>query len=288
MFCGFFLGLGVLAPGISGSVMAIIMGIYDRLLEIIANPFKNFKKNFFYLLPMVIGGFASLVLFALLFYYLFTAHERETYLLIIGLIVGNLPVVFKKALHDGFKKRYMIGALVACGLAVAIGLLRHALPVDQGAVFLLPDFSYLALCGLAAGAASMIPGLSCTLVLVIMGVFEYLMRTAYEIISDFSRRGLGVAGIVGGCFIIAMVLTSKVARRVFARYPGAAYFAVFGFMCGSLADIGMGLPRSEGSWLVGGGMLAVGLVVSVLFALLGRRFNAAPEAHLLPADSEKE
>ena len=56
MLCGAFLGISVIAPGISGSIMAVMMGIYDDLINIISNPFKNFKKNFFFILPMGIGA----------------------------------------------------------------------------------------------------------------------------------------------------------------------------------------------------------------------------------------
>ena len=61
MLCGAFLGISVIAPRISGSIMAVMMGIYDELITIISNPFKNFKKNVFYLLPMVLGAFVSML-----------------------------------------------------------------------------------------------------------------------------------------------------------------------------------------------------------------------------------
>ena len=62
MLCGAFLGISVIAPGISGSIMAVMMGIYDELISIISNPFKKFKANFTYLLPMGIGALGSILL----------------------------------------------------------------------------------------------------------------------------------------------------------------------------------------------------------------------------------
>ena len=59
ILCGFCLGISVFAPGISGSVMAIILGIYDKLLDIVANPFRNFKKNLKFLFPMGISIISS-------------------------------------------------------------------------------------------------------------------------------------------------------------------------------------------------------------------------------------
>ena len=67
ILCGFCLGISVFAPGISGSVMAIILGIYESLLEIASNPFRDFKKNVKTLLPMGIGAGISFILFIALF-----------------------------------------------------------------------------------------------------------------------------------------------------------------------------------------------------------------------------
>ena len=103
VLCGFCLGISVFAPGISGSIMAIIMGIYDKLLDIVSNPFKNFKKNFVFLLPLGIGAAISLVLFILVFSYLFETYEKAVFMLFIGLIVGNLPMVYKEARKSRFK-----------------------------------------------------------------------------------------------------------------------------------------------------------------------------------------
>lgn len=282
--CGFFLGLSVFAPGVSGSIMAVMMGIYDRLIGIVSNPFKNFKKNFFYLVPMGIGAVMSLVLFVLAFEYLFATYEKATYLLFMGLIAGNLPIVFKNANIGGFKKHYLIGVVAAFGVALGVGFLQASQSgAAAGNIDAAPGFILLAVSGLVAGMASMIPGMSISMILIMLGVYKFLMDTASNLmhLSGSLWDGLKIVAIVGGCFIVGMVAFSQITKYVIDRHHGLAYFSIFGFMCGSLITIYIGLPANDVNfnWFVGAAMLLAGLGISLLFFLLGRKFNVPePEA----------
>ena len=105
MLCGAFLGISVIAPGISGSIMAVMMGIYDDLINIISNPFKGFKKNFMYLLPMGIGAVISMLLLLKALDFLFENFTVPAYLLFMSLIAGSVPSVFEEAKKDTLKKK---------------------------------------------------------------------------------------------------------------------------------------------------------------------------------------
>jgi len=111
VFCGFFLGLSVFAPGISGSVIAIIMGIYHDLIRIVSNPFKQLKANVLFCMPLAIGAAISAVLFVITFKFLFSTYEKATYLLFVGLIAGNLPVIFAEIKKYEFQKSYQAGGI---------------------------------------------------------------------------------------------------------------------------------------------------------------------------------
>jgi putative membrane protein len=263
IFCGFFLGISIFAPGVSGSIMAVMMGIYDRLLDVVSHPFKNIRENIRYLFPMGIGGLISLVLFVLAFSYLFETYEKATYLLFVGLIAGNLPVVFRDANTDGFKPRYALGILAAFALAVTLGVFSARAPAAQGA-----SLVYLGLCGAVAGVASMVPGMSISMTLMLFGVYDYLMRAAKSV-------NLPVIAVTGLCFVCAMVLFSRFTKLIFRRYHHFARFTVFGFMCGALVAIFLRLPPDgEGfHWFVGALMILAGLGISLLFVLLGKKIK---------------
>lgn len=267
VFCGFFLGISVFAPGVSGSVMAVMMGIYDRLLGIVADPFKNIRRNIVYLFPMGIGAVISLVLFVLLFGYLFETYEKATYFLFMGLIAGNIPVIFKDAARDGVKKRHVLAAAAAFGIALAVALVRAGMPAEGGLADLSVNYFYLGLCGAVAGVSSMVPGMSISMILMVLGVYERLLHAARQI-------EIPVILVVGACFALGMVMFSKLTRWVFRRHHCLAYFMVGGFMCGSLVGIYL-LPKSEANfnWLIGAAALAAGLGLSLLFQRLSRKLG---------------
>lgn len=264
ILCGFCLGISIFAPGISGSIMAIIMGIYDKLLDIVSNPFKNFKDNVKYLIPMGIGAFISLILFILAFDYLFETYEKATYMLFIGLIVGNLPVVYKEARKSAFKWYYVLGTVATFAVALAVGILSAG--AEQGQEMLNnTNLLYLGFSGFLAGLTSLVPGMSVSMILIVLGVYDYLIAAAKSL-------DVVVIAVVGIAFVLAMVATSKLIKFVFAKFGGLAHFMVLGFLVGSVSGIFYTLPK-DGSNLAGVIMLVIGLAISLLFVYLGKKVN---------------
>ena len=191
MLCGAFLGISVIAPGVSGSIMAVMLGIYDELITIISNPFKNFKKNVVYLLPMVIGAGASMLLLLKGLRWLFANYEIPAFLLFISLIAGSIPAVFGEAKKAGYKKIYFIGTAIALIFALAIGLMAKndvfdinsaeketesagTVSEENGDDAEIPygrsasDIAYYCLGSGVAGMTSMIPGMSVSIMLMLL------------------------------------------------------------------------------------------------------------------------
>jgi putative membrane protein len=275
IFCGFFLGISVLAPGVSGSIMAVMMGIYGQLLEIMARPFKNLRRNIVFMIPMGIGAALSLLLFILAFSALFEHYERATYLLFVGLIAGNLPTVWQDARKLGFKKHDPAGMAAGFAITVGVGLLSLLQPESQADAARFPLF-YLGLSGFAGGAVALVPGMSISLVLMLFGVYDHLLESARAI-------DIPVILVTGVCFAAGLALASRLIKLVFDRYGRFANYVVFGILCGSLASVCMSLPGKGGvfRWWQGVLMVALGLGVSLLFVLLSKKF--APVAPARPA-----
>ncbi|MCK9480113.1 MAG: DUF368 domain-containing protein [Firmicutes bacterium] len=277
VLCGFFLGLSIFAPGFSGSIIAIVMGIYQDLVRMVSNPFKDFKQNMKFLFPLGIGAAISAVLFVISFKFLFDTYEKATYLLFVGLIAGNLPVILAEVKKCGFQKRYLFGGIAAFGVALLLGVLAagsgHASAAD-GMNVALP---LLALSGLAAGVTALMPGMSVSMVLIIMGVYSYLISAADALLHlDFAY--LVPFGLFGICTVIGLVLTSRGIKSVFEKFPGFANSTILGFMSGSLIGIliqSLSINDLNFDWLLGGAMLTAGLAVSMLFVVLGKAMNKA-------------
>lgn len=269
MFCGFFLGISVIAPGISGSVMAVMMGIYDTLIGIVSNPFKNLKSNIAYLFPMGVGALLSVVGLIKVLEWLFAHYPVPGYLLFMGLTGGSLPMVFREARQSGYKKVYAIGTVAAFAFALTIGMFARFGGSGTAGAFGavgVGDTVYLSLCGGISGITSMIPGMSVSMVLMMLGVYQPLLQAAsnFDILTILP---------VGAAFVVGMVLFSNLTKYVFRKYRSLGYSLVFGFMLGSLISIFPGLPSGALNWLLSVFMVALGISIALLFQRLGAKFN---------------
>jgi len=275
VFCGFFLGLSVFAPGFSGSFLAIVMGIYQDLVRIASNPFKRLKQNILFCIPLGIGAAISAVLFVIFFKFLFETYEKATCLLFVGLITGNLPEIFKEIKKCGFKKRYLIGAGGAFAAALIFGVFAVDMGQAAGAEGITANLPILALSGLAGGAVALVPGMSVTMILIICGVYGQLLFAAESFLHlDFTY--LLPFGLFGACALVGLALASWGIKAVFEKIPGFANSMVLGFMAGALIGVlvqSLRLHDASFNWLLGGAMLAAGLGVSMLFVVMGRKMD---------------
>ncbi|MBQ2933410.1 MAG: DUF368 domain-containing protein [Clostridia bacterium] len=282
MLCGAFLGISVIAPGISGSIMAVMMGIYDDLINIISNPFKKFKTNFFYLLPMALGALISMVLLIKVLDFLFENYTVPAYLLFMSLIAGSVPTVIDEAKAEPIKKKYFIGTILAFAFALTIGILGKsnvAIGVDTSNTASLAMKIYLPVCGGIAGMMSMVPGMSISMLLMMFGIYEPLLGLATGLMSPdrwFSSvwfgEGITVATVVLA-FLIGMVLFSNITKTVFKKHHSLGFLMVLGFMSGSIVSIFPGLPSGLLNWILSVVAIAIGLSISYLFKVLGKKFN---------------
>ena len=263
ILCGFFLGIAVIAPGVSGSVMAVMMGIYNELITIISSPFKNFKKNFIFLFPMGIGGVVSVISLIQVLKFMFEIYPIPSFLLFFGLIGGSLPTIFKEANENGFQKKYLFGIIGAFIFAATVGLIaRSQVTLSSG----LNDSIYLPLSGGIAGMMSMVPGMSISMVLMTLGVYSKLLHAA----AGFQVMTIAPVGI---CFVLGMFLFSKITKFVFDKYHHFAYFMVFGFVLGTLIGIFPGIPKDLFNWVLSLITISLGFYISTLFQKLSVKFK---------------
>ncbi|MDR2687466.1 MAG: DUF368 domain-containing protein [Oscillospiraceae bacterium] len=271
--CGFFLGLSVFAPGFSGSVVAVILGIYRDLVRVASNPFKQLKRNLLFCLPLGLGAALSGALFVLAFQFLFANHGKAAGLLFVGLISGNLHAVFSQVKKCGFRWHYLAGGALAFAAALAFALLNPSGGPAQGAA----PLPVLGVSGFLAGVAAPIPGMSVSMVLILFGVYGPLLSAASALLRlDFAY--LLPFGLFALCAAAGVVLAARLIKFVFERYPGFANSMVLGFLLGSLAGILAQSLRMRDvgfTWLLGGAMLAAGAGISLLFVALGKTMQKA-------------
>ena len=282
MLCGAFLGISVIAPGISGSIMAVMMGIYNDLITVISNPFKNFKKNFFFLLPMGIGAVVSMAALIKALSFLFENYTVPAYLLFMSLILGSVPMVIEEAKKEKIKKKYFIGTALAFAFALTIGLLAKfdvGIPLDTSDVLSASMRIYVPVCCFVAGMMSMLPGMSISMLLMMFSIYEPLLGLATDLMDTgvwFTSAwftNVIATGIAVAAFLAGMVLFSNITKKIMDKYHSLGFLLVLGFMFGSIVAIFPGFPKDALGWVLSIGAIAIGLSISYIFKVLGKKFN---------------
>lgn len=165
---GIVVGLGGVAPGLSGSVLLVIFGLYQRVIGAISTLFKDFKKNMLFLVPVGAGMGIGVLLFSKLVDYLLETFPMQTRFAFLGLIVGTLPLFFHEVKKEGFHPKYY--AAMAVGLAVGVFLFYF-----NGNLFpeiTDPNFVQAMIMGLVVAAAYIIPGVDSAAILMALGMYK--------------------------------------------------------------------------------------------------------------------
>ena len=237
---GAIIGIANIIPGVSGGTMAVSMGIYDQLIHCITHLFSELKKNLKFLIPIFLGAGIGVVGLSFVIEYLFDVAPLETNLLFIGLILGGLPAMWKRVNGNAIKVPHIVAFLLFFALVVGLAAFGNAEGAD---VVLEPGFSngiMLFLVGVIAAATMIIPGVSGSMILLLLGYYNPIVSEINNFIRallamDFAALWRGVLifvpfglGVVAGIFGIA-----KIIEIVFQKFPLLAYWAIIGLIVSS-------------------------------------------------------
>lgn len=211
---GFIVGLGKIIPGVSGSVLAMTLGIYNQLIEAITHFLDNVKEHFKFLFFFFLGVGLAIILGSKLLLYFLNRHYGLTMYLFLGLIIGTL-VPFIKSLKFS-KKNIMIFLIASSIMIVFSGV--------QGNIIRMPFNSFnIVLCGFIDALTSIVPGISGTLIFMLLGVYDDILNLlANPIQISLTFYGIGMAiGIIITCYIMNYLLK---------HYKFETYSAISAFM----------------------------------------------------------
>ena len=174
-FIGILLGAGAILPGVSSGVICVILGMYDKLIDAIFNLFKNFKKNFLYLLPIGLGGIIGVFLFGNILKTLFSTFPTQTSFCFIGLILGSIPLLVKKVNSEHtFKLRYVLFTVISFILGCFLVIFENRLNLSNDVSNF--SFLFLVMSGFLMAIGVVFPGVSNTLILMCLRSLCYIFR----------------------------------------------------------------------------------------------------------------
>lgn len=238
---GMVIGIANIIPGVSGGTMMVSMGIYDDLIHSITHLFSDFKKSLRFLLPIFIGIVLALALLAKLFSWLLATWPIATNLCFIGLIIGSLPSILKNVK----RKRIPTSCGVSFFIFFALVILFAALEGvgGNGDVVLKADFGglfMLFVVGVIAAATMVIPGVSGSMILMLLGYYKPVIDLVSDAISALLHFNLPVLGhciILGLPFAIGVIAgvfgIAKLIEWVMKKWRQQTFWAIIGLICAS-------------------------------------------------------
>ena len=249
MLAGFFMGVAFIIPGFSGGSVAAILGIYEKLIGAIADIFKDFKRSFLTLLPIFIGLCLGAVSLLYPLGYALEAFPLPTVSLFVGLALGGLGTITEKI--GGKISAQNIFAL-AIPLLLVIGLVfiptgsdRDLLSLDFGGYIL------LFLIGIIGSAALVVPGISGSMILLILGYYNPIVN----IITDhlFAGEDVSISLLVllsvGLGIIVGFIGISVIMKWLLLHCQRGTYFAIVGFIIGSVPTVFISAANDAGMTL---------------------------------------
>lgn len=236
---GIIVGATTSVPGVSGGTMALILGIYDKIIHSMSKLFKNFKVNSIFLGIVGLGMILGLVLAAPFVEYSIDNFKYPALYFFIGIVIAGFPVLLKKA-NQGTKKKtdilfFIIGALIIGGLLLFEYLYKGQLFNLSGSINFI-DILILFISGIIIAIALILPGISTSFLLVVLGLYKPLI----EAVKTFNISFLlpVVFGVIFGT-----IATTGILEKMMTEKPRQTYLMIIGFVVVSVLEVFPGIPK---------------------------------------------
>lgn len=243
---GIFIGIANIIPGVSGGTIALSMGIYDKLIGAVSNFLKDWKKSLVTLFPILVGCVIGLIGFSFAIEYLLSEHTFVTCMTFIGLILGGLPILIRKLKEKLRERGGSVGLsdILAFVILFAIALLLPYLSSEEEVLKTLTatpaTMVIMFFIGIIASATMVIPGVSGSLVLMILGYYYGIIEsinTFMEALKSFDipvlTEGFLILCPLGIGILLGIFLIAKLITFLFARYGVQTYCAILGLILSS-------------------------------------------------------
>ena len=222
---GFLIGAAKVIPGFSGSLLAMIFGVYEQTLNIIVNIRKITLKQLLFLFNLGFGIILGIVLFSMLVKFLLAKLYFPVMLLFIGMIISSVKVLFNET------KNYLITFKGTSISLISIILVLGLDFIKSDSLITVNNYLYFPL-GIVEALTTLIPGIS--------GTSIYMIFDVYDVVLDFYANIFNVNNFINVIYfglglITGIYLVSKIILFFLEKYRLAVLTMIFGFMVGAIA-----------------------------------------------------
>ena len=230
-------GSTMLVPGVSGDSMSMILGIYTKLISSVSSFMKNKFRNSLFLTIFLAGSLIGIVSFSKPILHLIETYPMPMLYFFMGAVAGSVPLMFREAKLTKFS--WTVPIYVAIGFLIV--LFFEMSPISNVTTNDATNwYTYLLLvvAGFIAAIALVLPGISVSYMLLLMGLYDETMRAASEFYLPFLIP-LGFGLVVG------ILLTTKLLENLMQNYPKPTFLIILGFILGSILELYPGIPQNE-------------------------------------------
>lgn len=242
---GFIIGIANIIPGVSGGTLAITLGLYEDLISTASHLFRDFKKNVLFLLPIGIGAVLAVAVLSNVIGYSLEHYPVPTTLFFMGLILGGTPVLFSKVKGQTKSIPHWIIFLITFGIVILFTFLQEGNQMVDFTQLQVIDYVLLFVVGIIAAATMVIPGISGSFVLMLLGYYEPIINTIRDL-THFNNIASNLLILIpfGIGVVIGIIGIAKIIEWLLKRYEIPTYFGIIGFVLASTISIlvSMGMP----------------------------------------------
>lgn len=253
---GIFIGAGAIVPGVSSGVLCVVFGIYEKLLDAVLNFFKDIKQNIKFLFPIALGVGIGVLLFSNILNYLLYEFPIQTKSIFIGLIIGTIPSLIREVNEkETFKPQNVIYLLIALAIGIVTVVLENRMHIITNIENM--SIMYLVMCGAIMSVGIVVPGVSSTIILMLLGVYSvYLQSVANLYLPVLIPLGIGL--------ILGSIIVMKLTKKMLEKYYAQTFYSIIGFTIGSVFVL---LPQ---------GMTVLETILCVFCMILGVYISRIP------------
>ena len=261
---GALIGLGAVLPGISGGVLCVVFGIYKPVMELLSNPFRNFRTHVPRLIPVIIGMGIGFLGVANLLAYLLDRYPDQSVCLFIGLITGMLPSLWREAGEQGRTK----GSYISMGVAFLV-VMTLLTSLNVLSVTIQPGTGWYLFCGFCLALSVIAPGMSFSTLLMPLGLYT-------PFVDGIGHLDMSVC-IPGGIgALVTVICLAKAVNALFEHQYSLAFHAIVGIVVAAtimIVPIGA-ITASFMSAVIDIALFAVGVVAALMLDSFNQRVMA--------------
>lgn len=232
------IGVAVIIPGVSGGTIAVLLNIYDKLINAVGNLRKEFKKSFMTLLPILLGVVFALCIVYIPIKYALQYAPLPTVLFFVGLMLGSCPKTVQDAMKNGFHKKTDILAIVlpfvfVIGICFIPGIGDVNLGTDMDSI----QYFLIVVMGIVGSCALVVPGVSGSMLLMLFGYYNPIMTELVPSLLKTPLHSIVMLALFAVGVIIGFFTIAKLMQFLLKKFPRTTYWAIVGFVIGSIPAV---------------------------------------------------